>query len=346
MMSLFIMSSERSGSNLLRMMLGAHPHLAAPPPPHMWRHLTEALPQYGPLTVDANFQRLVEDAVMMTQQSYAHLKWKHHFSPEQIQQHATAPTLTSVISTLYRAYAREENADGWVCKENQLFNHAHQIREHLPDAQFIYLCRDGRDVACSIQDMPTHDQHAYAIANEWMNQQKKCLRVHQEIQHTNGSIIVRYEDLIENPEATIRQICDFAGLEFEKRMLYFHETDEAVEQAQKSQYWENLSKPVMSDNKAKFRHQLSDREVRIFEAVAGDVLALLGYPLMTSSEDRELALWQRAWYRLQNEVQSLFKHQELADWDGREERNATLDQIHNRSRSDSRSTFVPSFTYE
>lgn len=346
MTSLFIMSSERSGSNLLRMMLGAHSRLAAPPPPHLWRHLTEALPLYGPLTVDVNFRTLVEDAVTMTQQSYAHLKWKHYFSPEQILQQSSAPTLTSVISTLYQAYAREEHADGWVCKENQLFNHAHQIREHLPDAQFIYLCRDGRDVACSIKDMPTHDQHAYAISKEWMRQQKKCLRVHQEIQHTQGSMIVRYEDLIVDPEQTIEQICDFAGLEFEKRMLYFHETDEAVEQAQKSKYWENLSKPVMSDNRAKFRDQLSTREVQIFEAVAGELLDLLGYPLTTAPEDREMALWQRALYRLQNVIQSLLKQQELAEWEGREERNATLDQIHNRSRSDSHSTFGSPLTFE
>ncbi|PQJ33266.1 hypothetical protein BSZ35_00420 [Salinibacter sp. 10B] len=346
MTSLFIMSSERSGSNLLRMMLGAHSRLAAPPPPHMWRHLTEALPQYGPLTRDANFQRLVEDAVTMTQQSYAHLTWKYHFSPEQIRAESSAPTLTSVISTLYEAYAREENAAGWVCKENQLFDHAHQIREHLPDAQFIYLCRDGRDVACSIKDMPTHDQHAYAIAEEWAQQQKKCLRVHQEIQHTNGSTIVRYEDLIESPESTIQKICDFAGLEYEKRMLYFHETEEAVQQAQKSEYWENLSKPVMSDNKAKFRDQLSAREIRIFESVAGELLDLLGYPLTTQPEERQLALWQRGLYRLRNEIQSLLKQQELSEWEGREKRKTTLDRIHNRTRSDPDSTFVPPFSYE
>jgi len=346
MQSLFIMSSERSGSNLLRMMLGAHSRLAAPPPPHMWRHLTEALPRYGPLTVEANLERLVEDAVTMTQDSYSHLVWKHRFSPDQILDQLSAPTLSSVISSLYTAYAREEEAEGWICKENKLFDHAHQIRDHLPEAQFIYLCRDGRDVACSMKDMPTHGQHAYALAKEWMHQQEKCLRVHQELQHKERSILVRYEDLITTPETVLERICAFADLEYEKQMLYFHETKEAVKQAQKSEFWENLSKPVMSDNKGKFRRQLSSRELWIFEAVAGEFLDLLGYPLAHPPDERHLALWQRAFYRLRNVVQSTLKRQEMEDWDGRDARQATLTRIHNRSRSDPNSTHAPRLTYE
>lgn len=346
MQSLFIMSSERSGSNLLRMMLGAHSRLAAPPPPHMWRHLTKALPRYAPLTNEKNFRGLVEDAVMMTQRSYAHLNWKYEFDPSQILNRCSTRTLGSVITSLYDAYSDREDAEGWICKENNLFDHAHQIRECLPNAQFIYLYRDGRDVTCSIQDMPTHGQHVYTIAEEWKEQQDKCIRVHQEILPPNDITMIRYENLIEEPGECIQEICNFAGIEYEKRMLYFHETEEAAQQAKKSQYWENLSQPVMSGNKGNFHEELSRREVRIFEAVAGGRLDLLGYPLTTSPEARRLPLWKEAFYRAQNAVQSLLKRRELADWDGREERKATLNKIHNRSRSDHSPSFAPPLTYE
>jgi hypothetical protein len=346
MQALFIMSSERSGSNLLRMMLGAHSRLAAPPPPHLWRHLTTALPSYGPLSEAPNFEQLVEDAVLMTQQSYEHLRWEHEFSPSHIQDLAPTRTLGGVISALYRAYAQKELADGWVCKENNLFDHVHQIREHLPHAKFLYLCRDGRDVACSIKDMPTHDQHIFPIAQEWQEQQYKCLRAYQETQPKGCMHIVRYEDLIEEPEAVLRELCSFADLDFEQRMLYFHETDEAVEQAQKTEYWENLSKPVMSDNKAKFRSELSARDVQIFEAAAGDTLQLLGYPLTTAPPDRTLSRWHRGFYQALNLVQRLFKRRELTQWDGRADRKSTLDHIHRRSERQSRGSFLSPFRYD
>jgi len=52
---IFIMSSERSGSNLLRKMLGMHSELADPPPPHMWRHLTAASPELRAAYEDYEF---------------------------------------------------------------------------------------------------------------------------------------------------------------------------------------------------------------------------------------------------------------------------------------------------
>lgn len=345
MKSLFIMSSERSGSNLLRMMLGSHSALSAPPPPHLWRHMTEALPSYGPLTCEDNFRRIVKDAVDMTQYSYSHLRWKHSFSTEQILERTTSPTLGNVITSLYDAYAEKEEASGWICKENHLFNHAHQIREHRPHAQFIYLSRDGRDVACSIRDMPTHDQHIYPIAKEWASQQKQCLRVHQEIQQKNDSLLLRYEDLITSPGKMIKKICSFADVEYQERMLYFHETDEAIRQAKKSEYWENLSNPIMSDNKGKFLQELSEREIAIFESVAGDILDLLGYPISTPP-GCDLPIWRKAGYRIWNAIQTFLKKQELSDWEGREERKAMLNRIHNRSRNDWSFRFASPLTYD
>jgi len=46
--------------------------------------------------------------------------------------------------------------------------------------------------------------------------------------------------------------------------------------------WQNLSKPIMSNNKGKFHAELSHDELETFELVAHDVLKKLGYPVFTT----------------------------------------------------------------
>ncbi len=345
MIPIFIMSSERSGSNLLRKMLGMHRELADPPPPHTWRHLTNALPEYGSLTVPENLRRFVEAAVDMTQVPESHLRWKYEVSVDDILYRLSTTTPTAVFSALYSEYARREGASGWVCKENNLFDHAFQIRDTLPDARFLYLCRDGRDVACSMKKVPTHDEHSFFIAREWKREQRKCLRVYQTFQNRGFAHLIRYEDLIERPEAELRKICEFLDLDFQERMLYFHESEEARREAERTEYWENLSRPVMSDNKGKFYDQLTGEEVRVFESVAANELNMLGYPLATEEQVRGLSRLQRVRFRLENRIRRYFQSWDSEEEEGRRERSQMLSRIYNPSRSDPPSFATP-LTYE
>ena len=333
MIPAFIMSSERSGSNLLRKMLGMHPQLADPPPPHMWRHLTNALPEYGPLRDTENLHCLIKAAIEMTQVPKSHLDWKYEITVDDILTRLSTTTPTAVFSALYTEYAQREGAQGWVCKENNLFDHAFQIRDTLRDAKFLYLCRDGRDVACSMKKVPTHDQHSFFIAREWKSIQRKCLRVYQSLEERGGVHLVRYEDLIENPEEELREICEFLGLKFQKRMLYFHESEQARREAEKTQYWENLSQPVMSDNKGKFYKNLTDYEVRIFESVAAEELRHLGYPLTTSGSNEDIGRWRRLWYRLENRFRRWLQGQDSDEEEGRRNRHQMLARIYNPQNS-------------
>jgi hypothetical protein len=310
----------------------------------MWRHLTAAVPSYGPLTATANLHRFVEAAVEMTQVPGSHLQWKHDLSTEDVLSRITEPTPTAVIAALYSEYARREEANGWVCKENNLFDHAFQIRDTLRDAKFLYLCRDGRDVACSMKKVPTHDQHVFFIAHEWKNEQRKCLQVHQALKARDRSYLIRYEDLITHPEEALRRISDFLGLDFQKRMLYFHETEEAREEADKTEYWENLSQPVMSDNKGKFYDQLSAEEVRIFETVAARELAMLGYPITINESRRGVSQWRRLWFRLENRVRKHFQSWDASEEQGRNARSQMLGRVYNPSTNGSAS-FAEEISY-
>ncbi len=324
MKSIFIMSSERSGSNLLRRMLGMHSAIAAPPPPHIWRHLSYQLPYYGPLSDFENLKKAAVDAISMTQVPSSHLLWKHKISVDELMRHVKISNLSGIITGLYDLYALRESASAWVCKENNLFDHAFQIRTILPDAKFIYLCRDGRDVACSIRKVPSHDQHIWYIAHEWRNEQQNCILVFQELLAQNATILVRYEDLISNPEAEIQRICGFVDLPYEPQMVEFHHDQESKEESTKTAYWKNLAKPIMKQNSAKFYKELTKKEIALFQTVAADILKSVGYPLVNETQVISVGRLQKLLFFMQNRIYKRVQYKQLKKDAGSIERDKML----------------------
>ena len=323
---ILIMSTERSGSNLVRRMLAAHPELSAPPPPHLWDLLLPMLPRYGPLDQGERWRDLVSDAIALTQVKSSHTYWKHALTVDEVAARARRKNLSGLIGAMYEGYAAREGKKRWVCKENNLFQHAFRILDVYPGTRVIYLVRDGRDVSCSIRKVPTHDQHAYYIAREWRDEQRRCISVYLDLLESRRSTLLRYEELIEAPERELRRLCDALELAFEPAMLAFHEEKESKEDARKTLYWKNLDRPVQSGNRAKYRSELSRRDVEVFETVAGAELAQLGYPLETESRSRIGGL-ERSLFKLQNDWHLRRKRREYYEEPGRRERDDELGRV-------------------
>ncbi len=298
MKSIFIMSSERSGSNLIREMLNAHPNISAPPAAQLPRVLTAYRPHYGDLSVDANMKRMIADAIAINQSHPEKLDVKA--SVDEIFAAVKERSVWGVIATLYTLNTRDQGKSAWASKDNVLFDFAFAIKYSLPDARFIYLFRDGRDYACSMRKVGTSSLHIYSIAKEWQKEQQACLQAY--FTFRDGVYLLRYEDLVTNPEATLRKVCEFLDEPFNEQMLNYHEGGSAKNLAAQSAFWENLSKPVMKTNFAKFKKELTPAEIALFESIAGRELTLLGYPRMTEVPVGEPSTLLRSWYSLQNGV--------------------------------------------
>src|SRR4030065_1091704 len=68
---IFIVGTERSGSNLLRAILNAHENICIPHPPHIMNELAHLVPRYGDLSQDKNFRRLIDHAVRVVELHFA-----------------------------------------------------------------------------------------------------------------------------------------------------------------------------------------------------------------------------------------------------------------------------------
>ncbi|WP_371357560.1 hypothetical protein [Hydrocoleum sp. CS-953] len=70
-------------------------------------------------------------------------------------------------------------------------------------------------------------------------------------------------------------MCSFLGEEYTPEMLNFYK-DNAAYKTDK-QNLQNLARPIISSNTEKWRTQMTERQLRIFEAVAGSTLERYGY---------------------------------------------------------------------
>lgn len=275
MMPIFMIGTQRSGSNLLRLMLNQLPEIAAPHPPHILQRIMPLMPAYGDLADDANFSQLVEDVCRLVELNPVPWEGVTLDRPD-VARRCRERSLVAVHGAVYDICAEVSHAKTWCCKSLANINFVPQIEAYFGKPRYIYLYRDGRDVAVSFSKAVVGEKHYYHIAKEWMAAQRLALKIRGEIDPARF-LFVSYEALTGDPQSTAQTICEFLGVPYREYMLEYHRTDEAKRAATSSELWVNVTSPVMAGNSRKFLREASEQDIRIFESVAGPVLDALGY---------------------------------------------------------------------
>ena len=271
--------TQRSGSNLLRIMLNQLPEIAAPHPPHILETFEHILPIYNDLNDNANFESLVNDVCLWVELNP--VKWQiSKFDRATIRDRCKENTLITLFYEIYSYYAELQNCEYTCCKSMSNVHRYRDLEAAGLNPWYIYLHRDGRDVACSFKKAIVGEKHVYHIARQWKSDQEKSLEVEQNIP-SDRVINVKYRDLITDPESVLKKVCSFLNVPFNQNMLDYFHAKESLETARGGKMWQNLSQPIMAGNYNKFLKELTPEEIRIFEKVAGDTLEKLGYAVTT-----------------------------------------------------------------
>ena len=142
-----------------------------------------------------------------------------------------------------------------------------EIADHIPNAKFVYLVRDGRDVALSILRGHLHVFHVYFAAGYWAWTQRACLSALADPAHSARIYLLKYENLIADPGDVMRDLMRFIGLEFEGPQLQYYRDEKVLDHARRSRFWKNLARPIDKKNTGMYRDNLSARNLEIFESV-------------------------------------------------------------------------------
>lgn len=285
MQPVFIVGEQRSGSNLLRLML-SQAGLAAPHPPHILSRLMPLVPSYGDLDQNSNWRRLIEDACLLVERNPVPWQSVDHFDRQAIAERCRERSLIAIFGALMDTYAESQEAQAWVCKSMQYSKYGEELDRYFVTPKYLFLYRDGRDVTLSFTKAVVGEKHPYHIARRWNESQSICLAEQERIPERYHRLC--YEELTAEPEPILRRLCDFLELPFTPAMLDFHRSSEAQATSDKSQLWQNLSRPVMRNNTKKFLTGLTERQIRIVESVAGASLDALGYERAFVQPNEEL----------------------------------------------------------
>lgn len=282
----FIIGTERSGTNLLRLILNAHSAIAVPHPPHIMKFFHSFVDVYGDLNKDKNFKKLIHDVCQLVElHTYP---WEIKPDKEMVFQQAKDRRLISVFFEIYAQYLTYTGKARWVCKSTFMIDHVAAILKYFPNARFIYMVRDGRDVAASAKSSIFNHYHIYYTAQLWRKEQQTGLSWLEKLPKEQ-IMLMKYEDLISDTEEVIKKTCLFLAENFEEKMLQYHHSKEAKKSGSLSISWKNTSKPVISNNKEKFLNALSKGELEIFEAITYKELMALEYTLINTEDALEKA---------------------------------------------------------
>ena len=274
-MSFLMIGTQRSGSNLLRLMLNQVDNVAAPHPPHILQRMMPLVPNYGDLSQKSSFMLLVDDVCRLVELNP--VTWdKVTLDRDNVASRCREQSLVAVFFAVYDILAETWGAKNWCCKSLSNVFYLPEINAYSQDAKFIYLYRDGRDVALSFQKAVVGEKHIYNIAQGWAKAQRQALQMRSNLGE-DRFYSISYEQLVADPESSLQGLCGFMGENYTSEMLNFHQSNEATNAASSSSLWGNVTKPIMKQNTNKFLKQATSEEITIFELVAGDVLDALGY---------------------------------------------------------------------
>ena len=185
--------------------------------------------------------------------------------------------------------ARNQQAQRWAVYDPDNVLYIPRIKADIPEALFVHIIRDGRDIALSLKKMAEfrpffwdrrpRDLLGTAAYWEWMVRKG---RDHGR-QIPADYIEVRYEELVSDPRRTLGALGDFLD----------HDLDyDRIEKASVNRPRESNSsfrnEPDAGEQSPvnRWKKRLSGEEVRRIEAVVGECLQELGYPLSTADSVR------------------------------------------------------------
>jgi hypothetical protein len=199
--------------------------------------------------------------------------------------------VASAIRAAFAAYARKDGKARYGDKTPRYVLDLAFLADLFPEARFIHVIRDGRDVALSFLEVDFGPGTIAEAASFW--------RARVEAGRTAGRALgrdryreIRYEDLLDDVRGSAVSLCEFIDLSFEERMLRYFERPE-VEKASTT-FWKYRRVALPPTKQLRdWRREMSSRDVEMFESIAGDVLESLGYERATSSVPRRVALAAR-----------------------------------------------------
>lgn len=274
---IFIIGHERSGTTLLMVLLGCHPRIGIPevgwlfPRIYPWRHT------YGDLSIDANFRTLVDEMLFGLNQPLWGMSLNPMTAVDEIISLAQERSFAGVYAAMHQRYLQDVGKPRWGHKTPSNLYFVPQILDCFPNAQFLCITRDGRDVATESIRAAFLSANIFGAAHTWSTAAAFVQPFRQKYP-ASVWMDVRYEELCREPEKVLRTICEFLKEDYAPQMLNFHKTPIAIQRGKQRDH-APLGHPISDRHIGIYRRYLSVYEQEVYATIAGQTHLETGYEL-------------------------------------------------------------------
>jgi hypothetical protein len=275
----FVSGPPRAGTTLLRLVLSAHPMITVTPETHFIRWLFRR--GFSP---HKKLDRREVELVIQLMRSDGKLNsWPAFDLEDFLSRFHTHQEMTigQLLDSLFQTFAEHTNSGmDYVGNKKGLYSMGWgpYTKKVFPDAKFVYIVRDPRDVTRSILKNLSIHTLAKAAA-KCMGHEKYIIKMTEMFR--DDTLVIRYEDLVSEPEQVCRSMCDFLGVPFDRRMCTFYEmnVDGSLLMGVTKDIHPHATSPFNPDliGQWKRKKSFTVEELQTIEAIAHDYMVKYGY---------------------------------------------------------------------
>jgi len=167
--------------------------------------------------------------------------------------------------------------------------HFDRLLRIWPEAKFLHIVRDGRDVAASNIRLGWAGNVWHGV-DRWIEAERLWTRMRRELS-SERYFEFRFEDLISEPEKWLGEICDFLGVERDcgAMLSYPEDTTYSYPDSRLLYQW---------------KRKMPACDLEVLESRIGGMLTARGYELAVARV-RTPGLLRRSWYSLHNRYKKI-----------------------------------------
>ncbi|HYM08370.1 MAG TPA: sulfotransferase [Terriglobales bacterium] len=275
----FIVGCPRSGTTLLQRMVDAHPQIAITPESHWIPRLSE---KRWALTRDGMVTR------KLIRRLLAHPKFARlGISREQLRKlglKGGPVSYSRLVTGIFDLYGEAQGKPLVGDKTPDYIRRIDTLHRLWPEARFVHVIRDGRDVCRSMMEWPkvhpkpgdfvTWREDPVSTAAWWWRLNVHLGRQAGRPLGPERYYELRYESLVARPRQECEALLAFLKLRYDDDVLRFYEDRHRRDPGLEAK---RAGLPVTAGLR-KWRSEMSADDVERFEAAAGDLLDELNYP--------------------------------------------------------------------
>jgi len=283
--NVFIIGNPRSGTSLFRMMMSSHSSIVVPPECGFIQWWYKVYENWS--VENSKSEEDVKKFVTDLKTSKKIETWELDYSALNTLIKEEKPNsykeLTSLVILQY-GLQNKKHPTTLGDKNNYYIDHLDLLNEIYPDAKYLIIVRDCRDVVCSYLNVnaletdskykPKFPDTIKEMSLDWLNKNTVILNFLESINSSNYTLI-RYEDLLVKPKIELQRCTEVLGLEFESEMLDYYKNN--MEPSALLDWKKKTNEQIDTSNTNKFLEQLTEFEINEIMNVTGELMSKFGY---------------------------------------------------------------------